>query len=148
MVAMWHRLGALFGAAWESQYGTVKDGTMRAWLDALRAFNAEQIGRGIKGCEDWKKDFPPNLPQFKELCLTVKRDKPNFTERRIEQEKAATLKSLAAPAKGDSELVKHEKEKIRKYLAGEDDPFNGQTEKEARHAINHYLNKQRQAGRL
>ena len=88
MAALWKRMREYFGQSWVREYGEVTGEAISTWMDALGIFTEEQIASGVKACQNWTNDFPPTLAQFKQLCLT-EINKPNYTERRIEQEKTA-----------------------------------------------------------
>lgn len=123
MVAMWHRLGALFGSAWESQYGTVQNQTIHAWAGALAEFGAAEIREAVRLCESWEDKFPPTFPQFKALCLSARNRGRNFTERRMELEKrhgkpAGLIEHLQRVATSD--VAKREIERMKRIVAGEE----------------------------
>jgi len=118
MIALWQRMSDLFGVSWETQYGDVDGTAIKSWSRALADFTTEQLGRGIRACENWQKNFPPTLPQFKELCLTVKHEKPNFTQRRMAAEKTSVMGHLESSAK--SEVAKREVERMRAIMDGEE----------------------------
>lgn len=68
---LWVRLSEIFGAVFVTQYGDVSGEARQTWKQGLEQYSEDQIKRGVQHCLNWRKDFPPNLPQFLELCLTV-----------------------------------------------------------------------------
>ena len=124
MAALWKRMREYFGQSWVREYGEVNGEAINTWMDALGIFTEEQLARGVKSCQDWTNDFPPTLAQFKNLCLTVRHEeKPNYTQRRMEREKAegksvSMLEHLARHAV--SPTAKAELDKMRRIIAGEE----------------------------
>lgn len=58
-------MARIFGHRWASSYGETDDGTWEAGLSGL---TEEEIKTGIVACLRWRQDWPPTLPQFRELC--------------------------------------------------------------------------------
>ena len=122
MVALWKRLREYIGQTWVREYGDVNDGAFQSWLPALLEFSEEQIAQGVKACWNWTKDFPPTIGQFRQLCMTVS-NQPNFTERRIAEEKStgqpsSMIEHLSRSA--TTPTAKRELERMRRILAGQD----------------------------
>jgi hypothetical protein len=118
---LWKRMRESFGQSWVREYGDANGDAFQTWLIALAPFSEKQIGRGVKSAQEWTQAFPPTLPQFKQMCLTVRPgEKPNFTEQRIEREKEAPnmIEHLASHAHSD--IAKQELDKMRRIMAGED----------------------------
>jgi len=107
MQRLWARLGDIFGTGFYSSFGDVDSTAMQTWKEALQPFTEEQIARGLKSCSDWQGNFTPTLPQFKELCLTVRHDEKQ------------TWKELPV-LKASSEVVQREME--RQARIGTDNP--------------------------
>lgn len=101
MVAMWQRMSDLFGTPWQTNYGGVNDPTIKTWGRGLADFTEDQLARGIKACENWAERFPPNLPQFKQLCLTVNRKREQENAKYLLPRKRAGADSEAAQAAFD-----------------------------------------------
>lgn len=62
------RMGEFFGSRWTSQYTRA---SLDTWAKGLRDMNAKQIRRGLTNCLNKNLGWPPTLPEFRELCLTV-----------------------------------------------------------------------------
>lgn len=66
--------GAAFGRQWE---GTNLAEVKAIWAEKLGGFSAFQIGEALKICEDVKgpdgRSFPPNLPEFLDMCRRAAR---------------------------------------------------------------------------
>lgn len=122
MVAMWHRMGAFFGSAWESQYGTTENQTIHAWQGALASLTVGELAHGIRRCEKWDGKFPPTFPEFRALCVSERNRQRNLTEERIERERRTgqsdtALEHLARSA--TSEVAKRELDRMKRLHAGE-----------------------------
>ena len=124
MVALWKRLREYLGLSWTREHGEIDGSDIDTWQDALADFSEAQIARGVKWCQSWDREWPPTLPQFKNLCLTVRPEElPNYTEKRMALEKqtgqpVAMLEHLARSA--HSEIAQRELERMRRILNDED----------------------------
>lgn len=63
---LWRRMSRVFGRTWVASFGERDDGT---WASALSRFTPEQIGKAIDLAIASGEEWPPNLPQFRQLCL-------------------------------------------------------------------------------
>jgi len=115
MVALWKRLREYFGQGWVRSYGDVDGEAIKAWTDALASFTEAQIARGVRSCQDWRKDFPPTLGQFQELCLTVRPEERPVT-RYVPDPETPLLDRVKG--KELSEIGKRELEKFQRLMAG------------------------------
>ena len=76
---LWERMTALYGHAWTSVHGLSpqakdQDGlTMSGstWAGALAGLSGQQIAEGVKACIAAGREYPPNAPRFRELCLNI-----------------------------------------------------------------------------
>lgn len=64
-------MAMVYGHRWVSSYGEADDGT---WLSGLHDVTTDQIGAGLEKCRTSKEGWPPTLPEFRAMCLPVKRD--------------------------------------------------------------------------
>lgn len=62
----WKRFSGLYGYTFTRQYG---EEPIAEWLMVLERTSADQIKKGIDGCIEKHKQFPPNPMQFLTLCL-------------------------------------------------------------------------------
>ncbi|HSD17223.1 MAG TPA: hypothetical protein VLC71_08215 [Thermomonas sp.] len=70
---------ALYGHAWTNVQGLTPqakdhDGLTLAgstWAGALAGITGQQIAAGVKACIAAGKEFPPNAPRFRALCLGI-----------------------------------------------------------------------------
>lgn len=73
--------GAAFGRQWE---GTNLADVKSLWADKLGGFTAAQIGEALKNCEDIKspdgRSYPPNMPEFLDLCRRAARRSGNAAD--------------------------------------------------------------------
>lgn len=64
---LFSRLAALYGASFGRQWeGTNLAEVKAVWAEKLGGFTSENIGAALRSCDD--RPFPPNLPEFIELC--------------------------------------------------------------------------------
>lgn len=124
MTALWKRMREYFGQTWTREYGEADGQAINAWSEALREFSEAQIARGVKWCQSWQGDWPPNLGEFRQMCLTVRPEElPNITEKRVALERQTgkpthILEHLARVA--TSEVAKRELSRMYRIAAGED----------------------------
>ena len=116
MTTLWQRMAEIFGNQWELNYGGPDGGSIATWTNGLADYSEDQIRHGVQQCLKWESGFIPNLGQFARMCLT--KPKQNFTDERIARE--VTTAQLVKPKRGDSEVAKREKERMRRIMAGED----------------------------
>ena len=72
MAGLWARLGATYGTRWGQQFGGGGDKqkmAMEVWGEGLRDIPDEAMARALKRCADRHLEWPPTLPEFRELCL-------------------------------------------------------------------------------
>lgn len=69
---MFSRLASLYGASFGRQWdGTNIDEVKSTWAEKLGGFTSGNIASALKDCDD--RQYPPNLPQFLELCRDAAR---------------------------------------------------------------------------
>lgn len=61
----WKRMTMIYGHKWASSYGELDDGT---WAAGLADLELEDIRRGIEAVRDSGKEWPPSLPEFRDMC--------------------------------------------------------------------------------
>lgn len=61
----------VYGSTWTRQYGLAHEGAFDTWEKALLDFTVEQISQGFESAIKQHKNFPPNLPQFLDLCKPI-----------------------------------------------------------------------------
>lgn len=62
------RMSEIYGHRWTSQYTRE---SLETWAKGLGDMTKEQVGRGVNACIAGAFAWPPTLPEFRELCLTV-----------------------------------------------------------------------------
>lgn len=122
---LFSRLAALYGAAFGRQWeGTNLADVKAVWVEKLGGFNAQHIGAALNTCDE--RPYPPNLPEFIELCRNAAKrsisplmiEAPQLTiDERLER--ARQLESVASKAKG-YDYHGWCKELRLRYLAGDD----------------------------
>ena len=120
MTTLWQRMTEMFGNQWELNFGPPGSGTFDTWTAGLAGYSEEQIKNGVEQCRHWDSGFVPNLGQFSKMCLTKRTDKPNFTDRRIENEKKANSLIGHLSSHADSPIKKQELERMKAIMRGED----------------------------
>jgi hypothetical protein len=122
---LFSRLEALYGASFGRQWdGTNVAEVKSVWAEKLGGFNAQQIGEALKACDE--RPYPPNLPEFIELCrqaakrgsvpLTIEAPQLSAEElvERARKLEATATKPSAYDYRGWCKELK------RRYLAGDD----------------------------
>lgn len=61
-------MGEFYGAAWVKQYGENGGSGWETWCKALSAMSLEEITKGVERIFREMPKYPPNLPQFCEMC--------------------------------------------------------------------------------
>lgn len=72
-----------FGHTWFHNYGETPNS---AWVDGLSDFTVDDIRFGLEALKTWKRDYPPNLIQFRGLCRPVVEEAHKFVHRLPEPE--------------------------------------------------------------
>ena len=120
MVAMWQRMADYFGPMWESAYGTVEDPAIYSWQGALDRYSETDLAGAIKSCQDWDGRFPPTFPEFKSLVMAARSAQAgNEATERVKTE-VKNLEHFTKSQRGDSEIAKREKARMRAILRGEE----------------------------
>lgn len=122
---LFSRFAALYGAAFGRQWeGTNLAEVKAVWAEKLGGFNAQQIGDALKTCDE--RPYPPNLPEFIELCRASARrngqqakviDGPTLSPEELKSRAEHLASASTKPAKYDYRGWC--KELKRRYLAGE-----------------------------
>ena len=68
---LWLRMSKMYGHKFTSTYGTLDDGT---WCRGLSDLAPAQLGVGLSRCVTRKDPWPPNLPEFRGMCLPTAQD--------------------------------------------------------------------------
>lgn len=58
-------MGEMYGHSWGSQQGDTPNDT---WIRGLEGVSNEQLAVGLRSCLDRHGDFPPSLPEFRQVC--------------------------------------------------------------------------------
>lgn len=62
---LWQHMSATFGHKWISSYGAMPSET---WLAGLVDMTPEELRTGLVTSLTWEQEWPPTLPQFRNLC--------------------------------------------------------------------------------
>lgn len=72
METLWERMAAIYGHRWTSSFGDAADGLPAdTWSGGLAGLTGDQLGRGLKACVTSADPWPPTLPQFRAMCLSI-----------------------------------------------------------------------------
>lgn len=63
---VWSRFSEIYGHQWASQQG---DEPNETWIEGLHDLSAEQFGIGLRALLGRTESWPPNLVEFRQLCL-------------------------------------------------------------------------------
>jgi hypothetical protein len=66
---LWKIMSASYGKKWTSQFGFSDETGI--WLNLLAGITKEQFTKAITTALDTLEDWPPDLPEFKKLCLNI-----------------------------------------------------------------------------
>lgn len=64
--ALWSRFSEIYGHQWASQQGDEPNDT---WVRGLDGLTNQQFGQGLRALLDRRETWPPNLIEFRQLCL-------------------------------------------------------------------------------
>ena len=64
---LWQRFAQLYGRKWIVDHSD--HDVDNIWLKALQNLTPEMIARGLQGCIEHNKTWPPTLMEFRDLCL-------------------------------------------------------------------------------
>lgn len=118
-VKLWDKMRARFGQRWSRDYGEASDPIRAEWQGNLGLFTAQEVAGAISLMDGWESPHPPTYPEFRALCLSARAKlRPNWTQERVARE--VPLAQLTAPKRGDSEVARQEKDRIRRISSGED----------------------------
>ncbi len=67
---LWERMAKIYGHKWVSSYGETDDGS---WLSGLHDVTPAQVSVGLEHCRTSAEPWPPSLPEFRAMCLPMKR---------------------------------------------------------------------------
>lgn len=81
MRRLWERMVAIYGHKWTSTHGVIPHDeitgsltvTGETWQQGLRGITGQQFGRGLEACITRNDEWPPTLPEFRAMCLSVPR---------------------------------------------------------------------------
>lgn len=62
------RMGEIYGHRWGSSYTRA---ALDTWAKGLAGLSVEQIKRGVSACVAGAFAWPPTLPEFRALCMSV-----------------------------------------------------------------------------
>lgn len=84
MIMLWQLMGSMFGHKWSSAYGDTVDPD-RVWQACLSDVSPEQIRHGMSKLGRSGKDWPPAVPEFRNICLDLDgTDETDWEQRRID----------------------------------------------------------------
>ena len=66
----------MYGHSFISQYGEAGGDAYSFWAKGLHDLSVDEIALGIGLCVDRESAWPPNLPEFKQLCTSGSTKKP------------------------------------------------------------------------
>jgi hypothetical protein len=83
---IWEKMSAIYGHRWVSSYGLHVDdsGNMtqaaETWRMGLEGLSREQLASGFNALLTAGMEWPPTLPEFRELCLQSGSDTPSLDQ--------------------------------------------------------------------
>ena len=80
----------MYGNQWVSVFGDVDGPAFNGWSSMLETITEMELAGALKLCETRAGTYPPGFPEFRGMCMAARAAaRPNVTEKRIAQEKAA-----------------------------------------------------------
>lgn len=74
-------MAEIYGHRWTSAYGdNPNDGAALTWSKGLGGLHSQQLADGLRACLASADPWPPTLPEFRAMCLSV----PTLAQVRIE----------------------------------------------------------------
>ena len=68
MIRLWTRMAQIYGTLWERQFGSHDGDAFQVWSKGLADLTPGMIRHGLGKCLHRSSQFPPNLPEFRQLC--------------------------------------------------------------------------------
>lgn len=92
MAKLWRRMVEIYGHRWTAVHGLSVDAdgsSATTWAKGLSGITGQQLAAGLEACIVRADSWPPTLPEFRELCLSI----PSLAQvradlRRIDAERA------------------------------------------------------------
>lgn len=79
---LWVRMAEIYGHRWTSAYGdNPNEGAALTWAKGLAGISAKQVGDGLRACVSSSDPWPPTLPEFRGMCLSI----PTLAAVKVEQ---------------------------------------------------------------
>lgn len=70
--SLWTALAELYGHRWTSSYGDNPDeGAALTWAKVLADMTPQQLADGLTACAKSADPWPPTLPEFRAMCLSI-----------------------------------------------------------------------------
>jgi len=83
---IWEKMSAIYGHRWVSAYGVHVDESGKlsqaaeTWSMGLSGLSREQLAHGFEYLLKNGKEWPPTLPEFREMCVQASTDVPGLHE--------------------------------------------------------------------
>jgi len=83
---VWEKMSAIYGHRWVSAYGLHVDETGKVsqaaetWAMGLSGLSREQLAHGFDYLLKNGQEWPPTLPEFREMCMQASADVPGLNE--------------------------------------------------------------------
>lgn len=72
MRRLWQGMGEIYGHRWTSAYGDDAGASAgKTWAKGLAGLSPAQIGHGLDAAVASSDEWPPSLPAFRAMCLSI-----------------------------------------------------------------------------
>lgn len=69
---LWVRMAEIYGHRWTSAYGdNPNEGAAQTWAKGLGGIHPRQLADGLRNCLASADPWPPTLPEFRAMCLSI-----------------------------------------------------------------------------
>lgn len=69
---LWVRMAEIYGHRWTSAYGdNPNEGAALTWAKGLGGIAPQQLADGLRACIASSEPWPPTLPEFRGMCLSI-----------------------------------------------------------------------------
>jgi len=117
-IMLWQLMSSMFGHKWTSAYGDDVDPD-RVWQACLADVSPEQIRHGMSKLGRSGRDWPPAVPEFRNICLNLEdASETDWEHRRVEAADRARMVALRLERKRTPEEIEKGSAVLKSLLSG------------------------------
>jgi len=115
---LWQLMSSMFGHKWTSAYGDDVDPD-RVWQACLADVSPERIRHGMSKLGRSGRDWPPAVPEFRNICLNLEdASETDWEHRRVEAADRARMVALRLERKRTPEEIEKGSAVLKSLLSG------------------------------